>query len=156
MSISSVVLSSQRINLGDAFFNVGKTKNRDLEAAFNPLVQDGKKLIPSVMCVFGVGREMFVYLQAYQQAQQDGQTKSPSSRPFFAFVSLYRGDAKVLETPPMAVALTASGLVGIAPLSFHLELNGLSSGEYDCQITVLDVSTAKTTFWRAPIVIIQQ
>jgi hypothetical protein len=66
MSISSVVLSSQRINLGDAFFNVGKTKNRDLEAAFNPLVQDGKKLIPSVMRVFGVGREMFVYLQAYQ------------------------------------------------------------------------------------------
>jgi hypothetical protein len=98
----------------------------------------------------------FVYLQAYQQTQQVGQTKSPSSRPFFAFVSLYHGDAKVLETPPEAVVPTASGRVRIAPLSFDLELNGLSSGEYDCQITVLDVSTSKTAFWRAPIVIVQQ
>ena len=152
--ISSVVLSSQRINLGDALFNAGKTKKREQEAAFNPLVQDGKKLIPSVTRVFGVGREMFVYLQAYQQAQQSGDTaSSPRGQPFLAFVSLYRGDAKVLETPPTAVVPTISGWLGIAPFSFHLELNRLPPGEYDCQITVLDPATSKSAFWRAPIVI---
>src|ERR1700683_295908 len=44
--ISSVVLRSQRVDLKDALFNAQKDKDRAKEAALNPLVQDGKKLVP--------------------------------------------------------------------------------------------------------------
>ena len=46
--ISSVVLSSQRVDLRDALYTAGKDKQQ----AANPLVQDGQKLIPSVTRVF--------------------------------------------------------------------------------------------------------
>ena len=63
--ISSVVLSSQRVDLRDALFNASKDKGQ--AEAVNPLVQEGQKLIPSVTRVFSKSRDMYVYLQAYQQ-----------------------------------------------------------------------------------------
>ena len=65
--ISSVVLSSQRVDLKDALYNAAKSKDRAKEEAVNPLVQDGQKLIPSVTRVFRQSRDMYVYLQAYEQ-----------------------------------------------------------------------------------------
>ena len=57
--ISSVVLSSQRVDLKDALFTAGKDKLQ----VMNPLVLDGQKLIPSVTRVFSAAREMYVYLK---------------------------------------------------------------------------------------------
>src|SRR5580693_7083021 len=88
VAISSVVLSSQRVELKDALFNAQKNKDRVKEDDVNPLVQDGKKLIPSVTRVFSTTRDIYVYFQAYKQ------TPSPGNPPLFAFVSLYKGDTK--------------------------------------------------------------
>ena len=52
--ISSVVLSSQRVDLKDALYNAAKEGPGKEEAA-NPLVQNGQKLIPSVTRVFSKG-----------------------------------------------------------------------------------------------------
>ena len=65
--ISSVVLSSQRVDLKDALFNAEKSKDRAKEEDVNPLVQNGQKLIPSVTRVFRQNQNMYVYLQAYEQ-----------------------------------------------------------------------------------------
>ncbi len=65
--ISSVVLSSQRVDLKDALFNAEKNKDRVKEEDVNPLVQNGQKLIPSVTRVFRQNQNMYVYLQAYEQ-----------------------------------------------------------------------------------------
>src|SRR5439155_13298796 len=54
--ISSVVLSSQRVDQRDALYTAGKDK---LQTA-NPLVQDGVKLIPSVTRVFSKSKDMFI------------------------------------------------------------------------------------------------
>ena len=62
--VSSVVLSSQRVDLREAIYNALKSK--DQAEATNPLVQEGQKLIPSVTRVFSKSREMYVYLQAYE------------------------------------------------------------------------------------------
>jgi hypothetical protein len=61
-------LSSQRIDGKDALFNAAKSKDQNKAEAINPLVQNGQKLIPSVTRVFGKSRDMYVYLQAYQQS----------------------------------------------------------------------------------------
>src|SRR6185503_4105987 len=51
--ISSVVLSSQRVDMKEAIFNAAKDKNLNAAAqAADPLVVEGQKLIPSVTRVF--------------------------------------------------------------------------------------------------------
>ena len=84
--ISSVVLSSQRVDLRDALYTAGKDKQQ----AANPLVQDGQKLIPSVTRVFSSNRDMYVYLQAYQPTAE-------TAKPLIAFVSFYRGPDQSLR-----------------------------------------------------------
>ncbi|HTW80425.1 MAG TPA: VWA domain-containing protein [Terracidiphilus sp.] len=148
--ISSVVLSSQRVDLTKAIYDAGSAKDRSKEAAVNPLVQDGQKLIPSVTRVFHSGHEVYVYLQAYRQTQPG------DNHPFIAFVSLYRGSKKAFETPSIAVDPNASSRLGTAPLSFSFNVEHLRSGEYECQVTVLDPATLKATFWRAPIEIVSE
>jgi VWFA-related protein len=149
--ISSVVLSSQRVDLKDALYDVEKGARKEKEVAVNPLVENGKKLVPSVTRVFSASHEMYVYLQAYKQSPEGS---SPSSQPLFSFVSLYLGGNKVFETPPAAIVPNAASRLGTMPLSFRLNLDHLAPGAYECQLTILDPQTKKTNFWRAPIVIV--
>jgi VWFA-related protein len=143
--VSSVVLSSQRVNLGDALYNAVKKKDRDEIA--NPLVVNGQKLIPSVTRVFSKSRPMYVYVQAYEPV-------ATSFQPLVAFVSLYRAQGKVFETKPVEVAEGQHNRLKTMPLSFDIALDQLPTGKYDCQVTVLDPTGQKGAFWRAPIMLV--
>jgi VWFA-related protein len=143
--ISSVVLSSQRVDLKDALYNAVKGKDRGETA--NPLVRDGQKLIPSVTRVFSKGREMYVYLQAYEQGVAEAQ-------PLVAFVSLYSGQKKAFETQPIAVATGSNNRLKTLPIQFSIALADLPPGKYDCQVTVLDPTGQKAAFWQAPVVLV--
>ena len=81
--ISSVVLSSQRVPLGDALYTV---QQKIAAEAVNPLVYDGQKLIPSVTRVFSRSRDLYVFLQAYQRA-------ATTTQPLVAFVTLLSRDS---------------------------------------------------------------
>jgi hypothetical protein len=154
------VLSSQRVELSEALFDAAKGKYKAKEAAANPLVRDGKKLVPSVTRVFSAGRSMHVYLQAYKPSQPASQPENAASNqpgtgsPILAFVSLCRDGAKVRATPPIAVIPSGASRLVLVPLSFSFGLDHLSSGEYDCQVTILDPATQRSAFWRAPIRIV--
>jgi hypothetical protein len=117
----------------------------------NPLVQNGKKLVPSVTRVFSASKEIYVYLQAYKQSVPGS---PPAVQPLFAFVSLYLGGNKILETAPAAVVTNPSSRLGTIPFTFSLGLDRLVGGNYDCQITILDPTGQKANFWRAPILIV--
>ena len=147
--ISAVVLASQRVDLNQALYDAAKAKDRIKDDAVNPLVNGGKKLIPSVTRVFSTTRDIYVYFQAYKQ------TSSPGNPPLFAFVTLYKGDTKVFETSPTAIAPSTASRLGTMPLSFSLGVKGLEPGPYECQVTVLDPSTQKANYWRAPILLVQ-
>lgn len=154
VAMSAVVLSSQRVDLKDAVYDAAKAKDRAKDEAANPLVLDGKKLIPSVTRVFSTGHRIFVYFQAYKQ--QAAGTASQGSgaataQPLFAFVTLYQNGKKLYETAPQSIAPSGSSRLGTMPLSFDLGVDQLPRGQYDCQVTVLDPSTGKAAFWRAPI-----
>jgi hypothetical protein len=140
-----VVLSSQRVELKDALYNAVKDKPK--EEAVNPLVQGGKKLIPSVTRVFSKSRDMYVYLQAYEP-------DAPDIQPLIAFVTFYRAQTKVFETQPMLVKDGLNARLKTVPLSFGIATNQLSPGEYDCQVTVLDPAGNKAAFWRAPVMLV--
>jgi VWFA-related protein len=143
--ISSVVLSSQRVELKDALFSAAKGK--DKEDVTNPLVQNGQKLIPGVTRVFSKSRDIYVYLQAYEQS-------ALRTQPLVAFVSFYGAQTKAFETQPMEVKSALDNRLKTMPLSFSVALNGLPPGKYDCQVTVLDPTGQKAAFWRAPIVLV--
>lgn len=143
--ISSVVLSSQRDEIKDALYNASKEKDKSEVA--NPLVLDGYKLIPSVTRVFSKAKDMYVYLQAYEPAVATVQ-------PLVAFVTFYRGQTKVFETPPLPVSEGLANKLKTVPLKFDLSLAKLLPGQYNCQVTVLDPTGQKAAFWQAPIMLI--
>ncbi len=142
--ISSVVLSGQRVALGDSIYNVKQKINAD---AANPLVLDGQKLIPSVTRVFTKSRDLYVFLQAYER-------DATTARPLVAFVSFYQGQVKTFETPPLAVTQEFDTRAKAVPLRFSMSLEKLPPGQYDCQVTVLDPTAQRVAFWEAPIVLI--
>jgi VWFA-related protein len=143
--VSSIVLSSQRADLKEAIYNALKSK--DQAEVANPLVQDGQKLIPSVTRVFSKSRELYVYLQAYEPT-------ATSTQPLVAFVTFYRGQSKIFQTPPHSVSEGLSNRLKTMPLRFDVALDQLAPGEYNCQVTVLDPTAQKAAFWQAPIVIV--
>jgi len=143
LPISAVVLSNERQELSAAVFNA----QRDRRILTNdPLVQESRRLIPSVTRVFRRDSEMYVYLEAYEPAAQ-------TTQPLVASVGFYRGKTKAFETAPLEVAdgLTSAKAV---PLKFSVPLAKLQPGKYECQVSVFDPSAQKFNFWRAPVVVL--
>jgi VWFA-related protein len=145
LPISSVVLSSQRVDLKAALYNAAKGK--DKEEPTNPLVRNGQKLIPSVTRVFRQDQDLYVYLQAYEQ-------EVPALQPLVAMVSFYRGQEKAFATDPIKVADGLGSRLRTIPLEFVIPLQNFAPGSYDCQVTVLNPTGQKAAFWQAPIVLI--
>ena len=146
--ISSVVLSGQKVALKDALFDAMKGKEQAKQVAADPLVVNGARLIPSVTRVFSRDRSLFVYLQAYEPGASAGT--------LVGFVTLYKAGVKVFETAPVAVAGAAgTKSVQAVPMSFTVGLGKLEAGEYDCQVTVLDPTGKRGTFWSAPIAVVE-
>ena len=158
--ISSVVLSSQRVDQKEALYNVASSKDAAKNDAANPLVQDGRKLIPSVTRVFSTDRELYVYLQAYiRDAAASSQTEVSvpprPSGPLIAFVTLYHDQKKALETQTIAAMPSAGSRLGTVPLSFSVNLGDLSPGGYECQISVLDPADHRVAFWRGSLMLVR-
>jgi VWFA-related protein len=164
--ISSVVLSSQRTPMTEAIYNASKGKEQAKEIAADPLIQNGAKLVPSVTRVFNKGRNLFVYLQAYEGAapaapaapaagQPAQPAPAPTVKPLIAFVSFFQKGTKVYETRPQEVTPLPNTKLQMAPLNFTIDLSALAAGKYDCQVTVLDPSGGKGAFWQAPIMLVQ-
>ena len=146
--ISSVVLSSQRVDMKEALFNATKDKTAAAAAvAVNPLVVEGQKLIPSVTRVFSKSRDMYVYLQAYER-------NATTTQPLVAFVTFYRGQTKAFETTPLQVVDGLDPKSKALPLKFSLSLSKLPVGEYNCQVTVLDPMGQKVAFWQSPVMLV--
>ena len=156
--ISSVVLSSQRVDMKDAIYDAAKAKERAKDDAVNPLVQDGKKLVPSVTRVFSQNRDIYVYLQAYNRhlpaacGQLNGELPPQPDEhgPLMAFVTLYFNGTEAFKTQPIAVAPNAATRLGITPLNFDVSAAGLKPGQYECQVTVLDPATEQGQLLASP------
>jgi VWFA-related protein len=146
LPISSVVLSNQREDLGAAVFNA----ERDRRLLFSdPLVQDNKRLIPSVTRVFRKDQEMYVYLEAYEPTAE-------KTQPLVASVGFYRGKVKAFETAPLQVTDGLNARSKAVPVKFSVPLAKLQPGKYECQVSIFDPSARKFNFWRANVVILPE
>ncbi len=141
--ISSVVLSSQTVDMQDALFNA---KDKLHAQNVSPLVQDGRKMVPSVTRVFSRGKPMYAYLQAHQP-------QAASAQPVIGFVTFYQGQQKVFEANPVAGTTAMDNRLKTTPLQFRFALDALPPGEYVCQVTVLNPGEHKMNSWRTPVMI---
>jgi len=136
--ISSVVLSSELVSLDNA---------RSSQSATDPLVIEGKKLIPSATRVFSNRRDLIVFLQTYEP-------NATATEPLTAFVTLYRGQVKVFETPQLTFRDDLGVRWRTLPVTFRVPLANIPVGAYDCQVTVLNPATQKTAVWRSSISVV--
>ena len=90
---------------------------------------------------------MYVYLQAYEQGL-------PTVQPLVAFVSFYNEQTKAFETQPMEMTQGMNNRLQTMPFSFSIPLNHVPPGDYNCQISVLDPTGKKASFWQAQVKVI--
>jgi hypothetical protein len=134
--------------MADAIATAGNVKKAAITEAVNPLVEDGRKLIPNVTRVFSAKSDMYVYLQAYEP------DATATARPLLAYVTFFQGSAKVMETPPVEMTEGWNPKSQMLPLKLSFPLGNLGPGEYDCELTVLDPDGRKAAFWQAPVMVI--
>jgi VWFA-related protein len=144
LPISSVVLGSQRLAVNEALYNV---KTTDKQSIGHPLIESGRKLLPSVTRVFSASRDMHVYLEAYEQYAE-------TQQPLIAFATFYREGAKVYESQPVTVTSGVQRTSKAIPVRMTIPLAGLSPGRYDWQVTVIDPAGHKAAFWQTAIAIV--
>lgn len=145
LPISSIVLSTERAARSDALFNVKEKVSSDVG---NPLVANGRKLIPSVTRTFRSNQPLLVFLQAYER-------DTPSMQPLVAYAAFYRDGIKVFETEPVGVPDGRVAVSGGIPIQLNISLAQLTPGAYDCQVTVLDPAGNRAAFWRTAITIVR-
>jgi hypothetical protein len=149
LPISSVVLSSELFNVEDALSNSMQPRifSLDDQLAADPLAVEGKKLIPSVTRTFSIRRDLLVFLDVYV-------ADAAEPKPLKAFITLYRGQTIVLETPPLTVKDDSAQTSGKLPVRLRVALTSLPPGAYDCVVTILDPASQKSASWRSPINIV--
>lgn len=145
LPISSIVLSTERAARSDALFNVKEKVSSDVG---NPLVANGRKLIPSVTRTFRSNQPLLVFLQAYER-------DTPSMQPLVAYAAFYRDGIKVFETEPVGVPDGRVAASGGIPIQLNISLAQLTPGAYDCQVTVLDPAGNRAAFWRTALTIVR-
>jgi hypothetical protein len=142
LPISSVVLGSELVNSDDVLASA--LQPRSFSTA-DPLIIEGRKLIPNVTRTFRNRRDLIVAFQAYE---------FNATEPLTAFVTLYRGQTKVFETAPLTVKDDLSRAFRILPFQLRVPLQALPPGDYDCQVTVQDPATQKSVVKRYPITVV--
>jgi len=162
--ISAVVLSSQRVDLKDALYDAETAKSRTRDEAFNPLVLDGKKIIPSVTRVFTTGHNISVFFQAYKEkSSEEGNAGAAASKatttnaavpsPLYAFATLYQNGKTVYESKPQAITKPSGNNFSRLPFSFEIDNDPLPRGRYELQITVIDPAKQQSNTWRTRVML---
>ena len=142
--MSSVVLSSQRMPLGDALFSERRTRRR----TSTRWCYDGQKLFPSVTRVFSKSRDLYVFLQAYERG-------ATGTQPLVAFVTLLSRRVKVFETAPHGGGRGLDDDRRRSPCGSTSPLGGVAPGRTTARSPCWIPPGTKADFWRAPIVVIQ-
>lgn len=148
VKMSSVVISNQLAPAAKA------TKE-------NPLVREGKELVPNITHVFAAGQHLYLYYEVYDAAKSqppaeaangNGAGKKPPKDAVrvLSSVEFLRNDVKAFETPLVAVEQLDRRA---AVFRMEVPLEKLPPGYYMCQVTVVDDAAGSFNFARFPILI---
>ncbi len=146
LKTSSVIWSNQRQQLTDSLAFADNNRKKLVES--DPLVQDGRKLIPSITHVFRKDQNLYVYLEVYDPGVVEN---APSVA---ATLSFYRGKTKSFESQPVRMDAFAAKRARTLPVEFQAPLAQLAAGRYTCQVNIVDEHGRKFAFARTDIVVL--
>jgi VWFA-related protein len=131
LKVSSVVVGTQ---LQD-----GAKKNNG-----NPLVRDGRELVPNVTHVVSAGQHLYFYYEVYEPAAP---VKVLTSIAFF------RGRQRAFETPMVETTELGGADKKTAVFQFDVPASSLPPGLYTCQVNVVDDAAGAFTFPRMQLLV---
>jgi len=151
MRVSSVILSNQREPVAN---QVAGVKNNKKLVAANPLIDDGKKLVPSVTRVFRPGQSILVYAEVYDPTIPDFLPENFRRANVAASFAIYQGDKKVFETAAVRANRLSESRDGTLPVWLQLPVTGIQPGKYDGQLNLIDEFGRKFAFPRRSLAVL--
>jgi len=153
LRLSSVVLSNQRDPVAS---QVGGVKNSKKLVENNPLIADGKKLVPNVTKVFRVNQNMLVYVEVYDPNIPDFMPENFRRAGVSASLALYKDDKKVFESPAVRANKLLDTRPGTVPVWLQMSMAKIPPGKYDVQVNLIDEFGKKFAFPRASLDVLNQ
>jgi hypothetical protein len=141
--MSTVVIASQRV--------AGQRKSQ------NPLVKDGREIIPNVAHVFTKDQPLLFYYEVYDPAkpktEQNGDNAKRGRIHLMTSIQFFKGKLKVYETPLVEAHELNSPERRAASFELEVPAAQLQPGWYTCQVNVIDDAAGKFTFPRLPLLV---
>ncbi|MEO5937000.1 MAG: VWA domain-containing protein [Terriglobales bacterium] len=147
LKMSSVVLSGQMQTAAKA--------QKD-----NPLVRNGREMIPNITHVFGKDQHLYVYYEVYDPAKAPKAPKPENGKPeppkgdvrVLSSVQFFNGKVKAFETPLVEVREVTPERRAAA-FQLDVPLTQLKPGYYTCQVTVVDDAAGTFSFPRFALLV---
>ena len=105
----------------------------------NPLVRDGRELVPNVTHVVSSGQHLYFYYEVYEPA-------TPVK--LLTSIAFFRGRQRLFETPVVETTQLTAPDRKTAVFQFDVPAASLPPGLYTCQINVIDDSAGTFQFPR--------
>ena len=150
---SSLVLSNQREAVAE---QVGGVKNSKKLVAANPLIADGKQLMPNITKVFRPGQSMLAYVEVYDPTIPDFLPENFRRANIQASLALYQNNKKVFESPAVRANKLTESRDATLPIWLQIPLTNIRPGKYACQVNLIDDFGRKFSFERAAIAVLPQ
>jgi len=152
LRVSSMVLSNQRDSIDS---QVGGVKNSKKILATNPLIADGKKLVPNVTKVFRVNQNMLAYVEVYDPTIPDFMPENFRRAGVTASLALYKDDKKVFESSPVRANRLSDSRPGTLPVWLNMSMAKIPPGTYDAQVNLIDEFGKKFAFPRSSLAVLK-
>ncbi len=153
LQTSSVVLGNRLVGAAEEIRGVqhegpaGRFEGPGLDR--DPMVIDGRRLVPNMGNIFAGGQTLYTYFQVYGAAE-DPQTRKPALEAYLLFLD---NKTRVRESQPLRVQEWTKGNPGVATVAISLPLRGLKKGAYTLQVHLRDSITDANIYRRVPVVV---
>ena len=151
LRISSVILSNQRDPVAS---QVAGVKNSKKLVENNPLIADGKKLVPNVTKVFRVNQNMLVYVEVYDPNIPDFMPENFRRAGVSASLALYKDNKKIFESPSVRANRLLESRTATLPVWLQMSMAKIPPGNYDAQVNLIDEFGKKFAFPRSSVAVL--
>jgi VWFA-related protein len=120
----------------------------------NPLMHDGRELVPNVTHVVSSGQHLYFYYEVYDPASEPAAAatgeKPAGGAPIKLMTSIafFRGKIRAFETPMVEATVLTAPDRKTAVFQFDVPATSLKPGLYTCQVNVVDDAAGTFTFPR--------
>jgi VWFA-related protein len=151
LRISSLILSNQRDPVAS---QVAGVKNSKKLVQTNPLIADGKKLVPDVTKVFRANQNMLVYVEVYDANIPDFMPENFRRPDVSASLALYKDNKKVYESPAIRATRLSETRSETLPVWLQMSMVKIPPGKYDAQVNLIDEFGRKFAFPRSSLAVL--